>query len=167
MIKNEILCSLPAPYFYPFIRWWWLSLLLLCIQNNPFSFHSGLLIQVSTPLSEISRQKSCFHKSYRERFLFGMCFSLNCYNATVLIGNYPLGNNTHTYPECFLGPITVAEDDGVWASHGADVFQSGSITDGDSRHCKVLNTCGGERLLSVLETSRSFQAGLFCHHRCK
>lgn len=40
--------------------------------------------------------------------------------------------HTHTYPECLLGSITVAEDDCIWASHGANVFQPSSTTDGNS-----------------------------------
>lgn len=46
---------------------------------------------------------------------------------------------THTHPERLLGPITAADDDSVRTSHGADVFQPGSTTDGDGGHRKVLN----------------------------
>lgn len=45
----------------------------------------------------------------------------------------------HSYPKCLLGPVTAADDDRVGTSHGADVFQSGSTTDGDSGHGEVLN----------------------------
>lgn len=47
--------------------------------------------------------------------------------------------NANTYPECLLGPFTVADDDGVRTSHGADVPQSVSTTDWDGGHSKVLN----------------------------
>lgn len=48
--------------------------------------------------------------------------------------------HTHTYPECFLGPIAAVDDDDVWTSHRADVLQSSSSTHGDGGHSKVLNT---------------------------
>lgn len=44
-----------------------------------------------------------------------------------------------SYPQCLLGPIAVADDDGTRTPHGADVLQSGSTADGDSGHSKVLN----------------------------
>lgn len=44
-----------------------------------------------------------------------------------------------THLQCPLGPVTAADDDCVRTSHGADAFQSGSTTNGDSGHSKVLD----------------------------
>lgn len=50
-----------------------------------------------------------------------------------------LAVNTKTHLQCPLGPITVADDDCMRTSHGADVFKSGSTTNRDSGHSKVLD----------------------------
>lgn len=66
-----------------------------------------------------------------------------------------------TYPECLLGPFTVADDDGLWTSHGADVSQSGATTDGDGRHGKVLIR---QTLESFTKIRLSFKVDLTVPH---
>lgn len=46
----------------------------------------------------------------------------------------------HTHSECFLGPVAAADDDGIGATHGADVLQARASTHGHSGHSEVLNT---------------------------
>lgn len=47
--------------------------------------------------------------------------------------------HTHTHPESLPGPISAAHDDGVWASHGADVFQPRATAHGHRGNGKVLH----------------------------
>lgn len=65
-------------------------------------------------------------------------------NSRVSVGKVeelcqPLAVQTHTDLQRPLGPVAVADDDRVRTSHGADVLESGSTTNGDGGHSKVLN----------------------------